>query len=90
MNGRVLFYGDCTAARSAGYNLVGKVKSTSDGSDLDQKTWKAMSTEKIAIVSENIDVDMPSEIIYIGEGVTLTGSKNATAQEGGLRYIICK
>ena len=49
-----------------------------------------MSNEKIAIVSENIDVDMPSEIIYIGEGVTLTGSKNATAQEGGLRYIICK
>ena len=90
MNGRVLFYGDCTAARSAGYNLVGKVKSTADGSDLDQKTWKAMSTEKIAIVSENIDVDMPSEIIYIGEGITITGSKSATAQEGGLRYIICK
>ena len=90
MNGRVLFYGDCTAARSAGYNLVGKVKSTSDGNNLDQKTWKAMSSEKIAIVSENIDVDMPSEIIYIGEGITLTGSKSAQAQEGGLRYIICK
>ena len=90
MNGRVLFYGDCTAARSAGYNLVGKVKSTADGSDLDQKTWKAMSSEKIAIVSENIDVDMPNEIIYIGEGITLTGSKSAQAQEGGLRYIICK
>ena len=90
MNGRVLFYGSCSAARSAGYNLVGKVRSTSDGADLDQKTWKAMSEEKVVIVSEDIDVDMPADIIYIGDGVTLTGSETATAAEGALRYIISK
>ena len=30
------------------------------------------------------------EIIYIGDGVTLKGSKSAVATEGGLRYIISK
>ena len=49
-----------------------------------------MSEEKVVIVSEDIDVDMPADIIYIGDGVTLTGSETATAAEGALRYIISK
>ena len=90
MNGSVIFWGDCKTARSAGYNLVGKVKSTSDGKTLDQKTWKDMSGEKVAVVSEPVDVRLPGDILYIGEGLTLTGKNSAKAEEGGLRYIICK
>ena len=90
MNGTVLFYGDCKSARSAGYNLVGKVRSTSDASELDQKTWKNMTDEKVAIISEPIDVSMPGDIIYMGDGVKLTSRNTVTVDDGGLRYIICK
>ena len=90
INGTVLFFGDVKSARSAGYNLVGKVRSTSDASELDQKTWKNMTDEKIAIISEPIDVSMPGEIIYMGDGVKLISRNGATVDDGGLRYIISK
>ena len=90
INGTVLFFGDVKSARSAGYNLVGKVRSTADASELDQKTWKNMTDEKIAIISEPIDVSMPGEIIYMGDGVKLISRNGATVDDGGLRYIISK
>jgi len=90
MNGYVLFYGSCKEARSAGYNLVEKVSSTSNGEKLNQKTWKNMSEEMVAIVSESIDVQMPDDILYIGEGVTLIGANSASVNDGSLRYIISK
>lgn len=93
MNGNVLFFGSCADARGAGYNLVGKVKSVSSASPLGQKEWKSMAEEKVAIISEAIDVYMPTEILFISDGITLTGTDSArveTGENGGLRYIICK
>ena len=93
MNGNVLFYGSCDVVRGAGYNLVGKVRSISDGKELDQKTWKSMSDQNVVIVSETIDLDLPSDILYMGEGVTMKGSNRASVDTNGssnLCYVICK
>lgn len=90
LNKKVLFYGTATSAKSAGYNLVGKVNATDGSGELEPASWNEMDTERVMIVSENIDVIAPSDIIYYGEGVTITGSDSATVDGAQLRYIICR
>lgn len=90
LNGKVLFYGTAESAKSAGYNLMGKVSAADGSGELRPADWNEMSTERVIIVSENIDIKTPTPIIYAGDGVTVTGDNTANASDGGLRYIICK
>lgn len=90
LNKKVLFYGTATNAKNAGYNLVGKVNATDGSGALKPADWNEMDTERVMIVSENIDVIAPSDIIYYGDGVTVTGSDTATVDGAQLRYIICR
>ena len=90
LNKKVLFYGTATSAKNAGYNLVGKVNAVDGSGDLKPASWNEMDTERVMIVSENIDVIAPSDIIYYGEGVTLTGNCSAAVDGSQLRYIICR
>ena len=89
MNNTVLFYGDCASAKKAGYNLTGKVSSVSDSNVLSQKDWEGIADKKVIIVSESIDVVMPSKPLYVSEGVSVKGNKNARIASDGLQYIIC-
>lgn len=88
MNNVVLFYGNVDEARNAGYNLTGKVTGTSGEGLLEQNAWADMKDQRVVVVSEEIAVNMPGKILYAGDGVTLTGAKNATVEGEGLHYII--
>jgi len=90
MNHIVLYYGTVKAAKNAGYNIVGKMTSTSDGSGIDQAILKTMDENKLIIVSEDIDVIAPSKITYISEGVTVLNSKSVEVSGEGLHYIVCE
>ncbi len=88
-NNVILFYGSVDDARNAGYNLTGKVTGTGGEGTLEQSIWDGMSSQRVVVVSENIDVKLPGKILYAGEGVTLTGAKKATVEGEGLHYVIC-
>lgn len=88
LNHTVLFYGNSKSAKNAGYNLVGKVTSVNGDGALDQATFKNMESEKVIIVSEEIEVIAPGKILYVGEGVTLTKSNAVKVEGTGLHYII--
>ena len=88
MNNVVLFYGTVSEAKNAGYNLTGKVTSTQGEGVMSQSTWYDMSSNRVAVVSEDIEVNMPGKILYAGEGVTLTSVNGASVSGEGLHYII--
>lgn len=93
LNKKVLFYGTASSAKTAGYNLVGKVSATDGSGELKPADWNEMDTERVIILSENIEIVTPSEIGYVGDGVTVTGGNTASVLESTgtqLRYVICR
>lgn len=90
LNKSVLFYGNVSAAKNAGYNLTGKVKSTENGEELIANEWNNMTTEKVIVLEEAIDIVTPSSILYVSDGCNVTGTDTLTTESGGLRYIIVK
>jgi len=90
LNKTVLFYGSVASAKSAGYNLTGKVNSIDGTKELMIGEWNEMDNEKVIIVSEPVDIVTPSKILYASEGCMVTGSNAITALEGDMRYIICQ
>lgn len=90
-NGKMLFFGTVAQAKEAGYLVEADLKSTSGEGVLTKEDAQAMEENHILIFEENIAVQVPYEVLYVSEGITVDGKTVVfEGTDGELATVIMK
>lgn len=91
-NDEELFYGTIAEAKEAGFDLnVELISATDANHKITKEDLYDMANNHIFIIRENIQVILPSKVLYMTEGTLLINNKSINVQKtDGLTYVIMK